>query len=59
MAGMLRDGKRAAAGDVGHEKGGAVITRPGELLAAADVVVAVPEQEVRCLVSSCRSLPCC
>ena len=47
-AGMLRDGEGAAAGDVRHEKGGAFITGPGELLAAAYVVVAVPEQEMRC-----------
>jgi hypothetical protein len=45
IPGMLRDGEGAAAGNVRHEKGGAIITRPSELLAAADVVVAVPAMQ--------------
>ena len=48
---MLRDGEGAAAGDVGHEKRGAVVTSPGELLAATDVVVDVPAMQASHILS--------
>ncbi len=51
---MLRDGEGAATGDKGHEERSANVAGLGELLATADVVVAVSVHEsVRQVVGSC------
>ena len=58
IAKMLRDGDGATTGDKGHEKRGADVAGLGELLAPADVVVAVSVHErMRQMISSWPPFP--